>query len=98
RYFDGLRDGEAPLEFLFSGTVFFLGEDERLRAAQVPWECEAQFRLPVSVWKEAVDLILPGSAWLRLDRRPFASRASYRMRRALPTWDAAFAELLDGRA
>jgi hypothetical protein len=96
RYFDGLRDGEAPLELLFSGTVFYL-DDGLLRAAQVPWECEAQFRLPVSVWKHAVELCFPGSAWLRLDRNTFDRLTAYRTRRALPTWDVAIDELLEGR-
>jgi hypothetical protein len=29
KYFYALEDGEVPLEFLFSGTVFYAGEDGR---------------------------------------------------------------------
>jgi hypothetical protein len=33
RYLDGVRDGDVPLEFLFSGTVFYAAADGRLQAA-----------------------------------------------------------------
>src|SRR5690348_13046598 len=50
KYFHNLEDGEIPLEFLFSGTVFYAGR-VGLQAEQIPWEKEARFRLPVRVWK-----------------------------------------------
>ena len=34
RYLDALRDGEVPLEFLFSGSVFYAGADGRLQTAR----------------------------------------------------------------
>ena len=48
RYLDALRDGEVPLELLFSGTVFYTGEQGRLQTAQIAWDLEAEYRLPVS--------------------------------------------------
>ena len=47
KYFAALEDGEIPLEFLFSGTVFYRGESGTLQVAQISWEKEAKFRLPV---------------------------------------------------
>ena len=41
KYFYALEDGEVPLEFLFSGTVFYAGEDGRLQVARISWEKEA---------------------------------------------------------
>jgi hypothetical protein len=94
KYFHALRDGDVPLEFLFSGTVFYLGDGGLLRTVQVPWECEAEFRLPVAVWKEAIDNNFPGSAWLRLRTDVFERLVAYKARNALPTWEATIEELL----
>ena len=68
RYFDALHDGDVPLEFLFSGTVFYSAADGRLQTARLSWELEAEYRLPVAVWRETLDHHFPGTAWLRLDR------------------------------
>ena len=49
KYFHGLDSGEVPLCFLFSGTIFYSGEEDGgLQVAQIPWEKEANFRLPGS--------------------------------------------------
>jgi hypothetical protein len=97
KYFHALRDGEVPLELLFSGTVFYLGDEGQLRTSKVPWECEAQFRLPVAVWKEAIAHRFPGTAWLRLQQDVFDRLAAYKAHGTHPTWEAAIADLLDRR-
>jgi hypothetical protein len=94
RYFDALRDGDVPLEFLFSGTVFYSAPDGRLLTARLSWELEAEYRLPVAVWRETIDRHFPGTAWLRLDRESHDRLAAYKSRRALPTWSAVLDELL----
>jgi hypothetical protein len=66
-----------------------------LRTAQIPWDCEASFGLPVSTWKQALENRFPGSAWLRLDREVFERLLAYKAGRTLPTWEAAINELLD---
>jgi hypothetical protein len=95
KYFHALTDGEVPLELLFSGTLFYAGENGLLRTAQIPWDCEAGFGLPVAVWKKALDNRFPHSAWLRVDRAVFDRLLAYKARRTLPTWESALAELLD---
>ena len=97
KYFHALRDGDVPLEFLFSGTVFFLGDGGLLRTAQITWESEARFLLPVHVWKEAIDNHFPGSAWLRVRRDVYDRLVAYKAERTLPTWEAAIEALLDER-
>jgi hypothetical protein len=94
RYFDALSDGEVPLEFLFSGSVFYRGEDGALQTARISWEHEAQYRLPVAVWKETMDRHFPGTAWLRLPKDSYDRLCAYRSRRALASWDAVVDELL----
>jgi hypothetical protein len=94
KYFYALEDGEAPLEFLFSGTVFYAGEGGGLQAARISWEKEAEFRLPVRLWKEMMEHYFPNSAWLRLHRDAFDRLYDYKVRRGLPTWEAAVETLL----
>jgi hypothetical protein len=94
KYFYGLEDGDVPLEFLFSGTIFYIADGARLQAAQIPWESEATFRLPIQVWKQALDAHFPRTAWLRVREETFARLANYKSRHALPTWDATFDRLL----
>ena len=97
KYFYALEEGDVPLEFLFSGTVFFLSARGELRTAQIPWESEATFRMPVRAWKDAIEYHFPGSAWLRLRDDVFERLVAYKARRALPTWEATIADLLEGR-
>jgi hypothetical protein len=93
RYFAGLEDGEAPLLLLFSGTIFGTA-DGRLSVQQVPWSKEATFRLPVAVWREAIDAHFPNSAWLRVSLHTLDELQRFKTRRALPTWEATVLALL----
>jgi hypothetical protein len=94
RYFDALADGDVPLEFLFSGTVFYTAADGRLQTARLSWDLEAEYRLPVAVWRETIDHHFRGTAWLRLDRESHDRLVAYKSRRALPTWAAVVDELI----
>jgi hypothetical protein len=93
RYFAGLDGGEVPLLLLFSGTLFTMSGG-RIQAGQVPWSKEAAYRLPVSLWREAVDAHFPNCAWIRMSRPVMDELLRYKSRRALPTWDATIESLL----
>jgi hypothetical protein len=93
RYFAGLEGGEIPLLLLFSGTVFTT-VDGRMQAQQVPWSKEASYRLPVSLWREAIDTHFPNSAWIRMSLQTLDELQRFKTRQALPTWDATLAALL----
>jgi Family of unknown function (DUF6084) len=97
KYFYALDEGDVPLEFLFSGTIFFVDDRGALRTAQVPWDCEAAYRMRVCAWKEALEHHFPGCAWLRVRDDVFERLVAYKARHALPTWDATLDELLRGR-
>ena len=97
RYFDALEDGEVPLEFLFSGSVFYAGEDGRLQTARLSWEQEAAYRLPVAVWKETLERYFRGTAWVRMPKASFDRLAAYKARHALATWGDALDALLEER-
>ena len=94
RYLDALADGEVPLEFLFSGTVFYAGASGQLQAARISWEADAEYQLPVRVWRETMDCYFPGAAWLRLSKESFDRLAGYKARHALPSWEATVDALL----
>ena len=93
RYFAGLDSGEVPLLLLFSGTVFAV-VDGRLQVQQVPWSKEASYRLPVSLWREAIDVHFPNSAWIKMTRETLDELLRFKTRLALPTWDATITALL----
>ena len=92
-YLHALRDGEIPLLFLFSGTVFTRGATG-FSVAQVPWDCEARFRLPVTVWRDLMESYFPGTEWLRMRRDSVEALAHYRHVRGLTSWDDVIATLL----
>jgi hypothetical protein len=95
RYFSALEDGEVPLEFLFSGSVFYAGADGRLQVGRIGWDKDADFRLPVATWREMIDRHFPNSAWLRLRRDSFERLRAYRARHTLMSWEEAVDRLLD---
>ena len=94
KYFYALEDGEVPLLFLFSGTVFYMAGEGPLQITQISWEKEAPFRLPVGVWKKMMDHYFPNSAWLRVRKDVFDRLYAYKARQALPSWDDALDRLL----
>lgn len=94
KFFNGLAGGDIPLCLLFSGTVFYSDGEGMLQVAQISWEKEANFRLPVSVWKSMMDHYYPNSAWLNIRLDVFEKIQEYKMRRAIPSWEQAFESLL----
>lgn len=98
KYFFGLRGGEVPLTFQFSGTVFYRDEDGALQIARVPWTVEASFRLPVTLWQKLIAEQYPDRAFVGLDRGIFEKLYQYRVRHQDGTWDAAVERLLSGAA
>lgn len=94
KYFYALSEGEAPLEFLFSGSIFYAAEDGALRIVRISWEKEAKFRLPVPVWRRMMDHHYPNSTWLNLPRDTFQRLHEYKLRQGIPTWEQAIEKLL----
>jgi hypothetical protein len=65
-----------------------------LQVAQICWEKETEFRLPVRVWREMMDHYYPNCAWLSLRQDIFDRLYRYKIRHGLPTWDETFEKLL----
>lgn len=94
KYFDALEDGEIPLNFLFSGTIFYKDENDNLQIGQISWSKEANYRLPVALWKEAIETHFPNSAWIRLHKDVFDQLYQYRIAQGLITWEDVLTRLL----
>ncbi len=97
KYFYGLENGEAPLSFLFSGTVFYPDADGSLQMEPIPWRKEAHYRLPVSIWREAIDLHYPNSVWLCIDRSLFDEIYELKRRHGFTSFEDTIRSLLHPR-
>jgi hypothetical protein len=93
RYLHALDAGTVALSFMFSGTVFTKG-GTGFAVEQVPWDCDATYDMPVSVWQQMIDLYYPGSAWIRMDRDLIGRVADYRARHGLTSWEETVQRLL----
>jgi Family of unknown function (DUF6084) len=94
KYFDALGEGEIPLTFLFSGTIFYEGESGNLQVGQISWSKEAAYRLPVALWQEMIQRYYPNSAWIRLHKDVFDQLYQYKATHSLPTWEEVVVHLL----
>ncbi len=93
KYLHALRDESIPVVFLFSGTVFTRGASG-FGVEQVPWDREATYKIPVTVWKEMVQHYFPNTGWIRLSHETLESLAHYKSVRGLTTWEATVESLL----
>jgi uncharacterized protein DUF6084 len=94
KYFTGLENGEVPLCLQFSGTVFYANASGMLQVAQISWEREARYRLPVNLWREMMEIYYPNTAWLCLRRDTFERLHEYKMRSGIPTWEQVFERIV----
>jgi hypothetical protein len=95
KYFYAMENDDVPLCLLFSGTIFYQGPDDSLQVAQIPWEKEVNYRLPVRVWKQMMDQYYPNTAWLSLHKDTFDRLYRFKSRNGLTSWEAALEKLLD---
>ena len=93
KYFHGLDDGDIPFILLFSGTTFLKGETG-FSIEQIPWHKEALYRLPVAVWREAMDVHFPNSAWIRVQPATLDALTQFKSKLTIPTWDDTIEALL----
>jgi hypothetical protein len=94
KYFAALAEGDIPLRFLFSGTIFYQSPQGALLVSQISWEKEATYHLPAATWRDLMELYHPGSAWLCLRKDVFDGLEQYRRTHGLPTADQAVLRLL----
>lgn len=94
KYFYALEEGDIPLDFLFSGSVFYQDGDGALQVAPISWSLEARFRLPVKTWRLLMDTYYPNIAFVELRRDVFDRLYQYKVRHGIPTWEQAVERIL----
>jgi len=97
KYFHGLRDGQVPLTFHFSGMVLYKGERDHLQVAPVPWSCHAEWQMPIAAWRKAMDEQYPGGGWVRLAPETLDRLVAHKAAGGHFSFDDCVSELLDAR-
>jgi hypothetical protein len=94
KYFHGLEAGDIPLNFMFSGTVFYDAGDGTPQVAPISWSKETRFRLPVEAWRNLMETYYPNVAWMCLRKDVFDRLYQYKVRNGIPTFEAALERIL----
>lgn len=94
KYFYGMEEDAVPLLFLFSGTIFYSGEDGHMQMKRISWNKEAVFQMPLSTWKNLMEEHFPNSAWLYLRRDIFDRLYAYKRANGDATWEQTIERLL----
>jgi hypothetical protein len=96
KYLASLEEGTIPLDLLFSGMAFTRGaQNGELTPEFVSWSCEARYRLPVAIYREAMDACFPNEAWIRVHRDTFEELRRFKIAAGLTTWDAVIERLTE---
>ncbi len=95
RYFHALEDGEVPLLFQYSGTVY-RQTDHGYAIERIGWHQENRYRMPVSLWYDVMERYHPGTTWLRLSRCTMDELLAYKSKAGLTTMNEVVASLLQG--
>ena len=94
KYFYSVSDGDVPLAFLFSGTLFYKDTEGDLQISLVPWEKEAFYKMPASLWQNLMDIYFPNCRWLRVSKETYDKLVKYKAQSAYPTLETALESLL----
>ncbi|HEY4001087.1 MAG TPA: DUF6084 family protein, partial [Candidatus Xenobia bacterium] len=86
RYFEALDQGEVPVLFQFSGTIF-RNTQPGFHVERVGWDLEAECRVPVATWREVIDRYYPGTAFVRLRRDTLARLLACQQKHGLTSLD-----------
>ena len=66
RYLDALSDGDGAARVPVQRQRLLHRTATALQTTRLSWESEAEYRLPVRVWKETMERYFRGTAWVRL--------------------------------
>ena len=95
KYFYAVAEGMVPLAFLFSGTLFYKDRDGNLQVTPVPWEKEAFWKMPATLWKEMMNAHFPNSRWIRVGKDMYDRLVRYKAQSAFPTLENCVESVLD---
>jgi Family of unknown function (DUF6084) len=55
KHFDGHSAEKIPPPLRFSGTALYADAEDIVRRAQILWEHDREFKLPVRIWRDMID-------------------------------------------
>lgn len=94
KYFYALEEGEVPLLFLFSGTVFHSTPEGRLHVERISWNKECTYNMPLRAWEEMMRQHYHDTAWISLQGDVFDRIYAYKRRMGLTSWEDTIRRLL----
>lgn len=94
KYLQALSSGEIPLLLLFSGTIFYRAENG-FRIEPIAWSQEAAYRMPLQIWRDAMNACFPDSAWIRVRQESLGVLQRCLAQRGLTTWDELIGALVE---
>lgn len=95
KYFYAVREGEIPLAFLFSGTLFYKDVEGDLQITLIPWEKEALCKMPASLWQDMMDLHFPDTRWLQVRKSIYERLVQYKAMNNFPTLETCLENILE---
>jgi hypothetical protein len=94
KYIYALDEGDLPLLFLFSGSVFYESEGH-LKVEPISWDKECLYQMRVGVWKDLMQHHYPNTSWLYLQRDVFDRLYAFKRQGAFLNWEQTIESLLD---
>jgi hypothetical protein len=85
KYFYAVREGNVPLDFLFSGTLFYKNTEGSLQMTMVPWEKQALYNMPALLWHQMMDDYFPNCRWLQIRKDIYEKLVEYKAANKFPT-------------
>lgn len=95
KYFYAVSDGNVPLAFLFSGTLFYKDAEDNLQVTLVPWEKEALCKMPANLWQEMMNTHFPDTRWMKIRKDIYDRLVKYKAHSTFPTLESCLESLLD---
>ena len=95
KYFYAVSDGNIPLSFLFSGTLFYKDSEGDLQVTLVSWEKEALYKMPANLWGEMMDEYFPNTRWMKLQKDIYEKLIQYKSHSKFPTLQSCLEAVLD---
>ncbi len=93
KYLHAVRDGDIHLSLMFSGTAFLRGANG-FQIQQIHWDTDQTYRMPIGVWRDAMDLYFPETGWIRLHRDTLDALVRVRADLGQTSWEETFAAML----
>jgi len=89
RFFHALSHGDVPVRILFSGAIFH-ADLQGFSCERVPWSAEAAYRMPASVWRDAMRACYGTDAVLRVKAETLERLHKLRALSGALSWDELF--------